>query len=175
MPDSHKDRFAKLFSESREALGRYIRGLGSSSDAAEEIVQEAFLRTYEMGEQVQTPRAFLFSTARNLTSDIRRHRRYAKTDSMGNVEDLDVCVDTGSPEERVLANEESRVLQEAVRRLPMKCRAVFALKLFHDCSCQEIADRLGLSTKTVENHVAKGLRETNRFLRRRYMDTKERV
>src|SRR5688572_25167720 len=68
MSDPGHEGFARLFSESRAALRRYVQRLVKSRAVSEEIVQEAFLRTYEQGASVQTPRAFLFSIARNLAS-----------------------------------------------------------------------------------------------------------
>jgi RNA polymerase sigma-70 factor, ECF subfamily len=45
-PSPHTDLFTKLFTESRQALHRYILRFVGSSETAKEIVQEAFLRTY---------------------------------------------------------------------------------------------------------------------------------
>ena len=51
-----------------------------------------------------------------------------------------------------------RQLQQALRRLPEKCRTVFQLSRFEELKYQEIADELGISLKTVEAHMAKALR-----------------
>jgi RNA polymerase sigma-70 factor (ECF subfamily) len=168
MSDSHTSVFSKLFAESHEALRRYVRRLTGSRESAEDIVQEAFLRTYQHADRVQTPRAFLFSTARNLAADMSRHARIARTDPVGDFESSDVVQASDSPEEGALADEQSRLLKDAIDRLPTQCRAAFALKVFHDCSYKEIARRLGISPKTVENHIANALRETHAYLRRRY-------
>jgi len=174
MSDSRNDLFARLFFESRAALRRYVRRFVGSREIAEEIVQEAFLRTYEQGEKVQTPRAFLFSTARNLASNAHRDQRTAKTDTMGDFDDLRVVTQHASPEEGALADEQTRLVKDAVDRLSPKCRAAFALRVFHGCSYKEIADRLGISTKTVEKYIARGLRETHANLKRRYKDVSNR-
>lgn len=168
MPDSYHDLLTRLFRESQRALRRYLLRRGASKDMADEVVQEAFLRTFENVGRVQTPRAFLFSTARNLVADARRQRRTQKTDSIGEIDVTGVVSSGTSPEAEVLADEESRLLKEAIDRLPPQCRRVFALKVFHACSYKEIAQRLGLSPRTVENHVARALRETDEYLRRRY-------
>jgi RNA polymerase sigma factor (sigma-70 family) len=160
--------FSRLFSESNQALRRYVRRLIESRETAEDIVQEAFLRTYEHADRVKTPRAFLFSAARNLAADARRHNRAQKTNSLGDFDALYVVSPGESLEDGVLADERSRLLKEAVERLSPQCRAAFALRVFHACSYKEIAQRLGLSPKTVENHIARALRETNDYLRRRY-------
>jgi len=168
MPDSRASLFSTLFSESHEALRRYIRRLVKSRETAEDIVQEAFLRTYEQANRVETPRAFLFSAARNLASDTRRHIRAQKTDLLGDFDASRVVSPGESLESSVLADERSRLLKEAVERLSPQCRAAFTLRVFHACSYKEIAERLGLAPKTVENHIAHGLRETHDYLRQRY-------
>lgn len=170
MSGSRHEEWLRLFSESHRALRCYVRRMVTSPAAADDIVQEAFLRTYEHGERVRTPRALLFSAARNLAIDSRRHARMAKTDSLGDLEASTVVPTSDSPETLALAHEESRLLREAVQRLPPQCRAVFALRVFHACPYKEIAERLGISVKTVEKHVAQGLRETHRYLRRQYRD-----
>lgn len=170
-PDSQQRAWARLFSESQQALKRYARRLVHSSDAADDIVQEAFLRTYEHGDRVRSPRAVLFSAARNLAIDARRHAQIARTDSLGEMERLAVVAGGESPEgpeKAALAEEEGRLLKEAIARLPPKCRAVFALRVFHALSYQEIARRLSISEKTVEKHVAQGIRETHRYFKRRH-------
>jgi RNA polymerase sigma-70 factor, ECF subfamily len=133
-------------------------------------VQEAFLRTYEHSDRVNIPRAFLFSTARNLALDSRRHGRIARTDSFGDVDITGVVSECASPEECLLANQQVRLLKDAIEHLPPQCRAVFTLKVFHGCSYKEIAEKLGISTKTVENHIARGLRDTHVYLRQHEED-----
>ena len=168
MSDSRAALFSRLFSESHRALRQYVRRLVSSRETAEDIVQEAFLRTYEYAERAETPRAFLFSTARHLAADFHRHNRVAQTDYLGDLDVSNVVSPGESLEGEALANERSRLLKEAVERLTPQCRAAFTLKVFHACSYKDIAHRLGLSPKTVENHIARALRETHEHLRRRY-------
>lgn len=166
LPDSGNDGFTQLFSESRAALRRYVLRLVKSRSATEEIVQEAFLRTYEQGTSVHVPRAFLFSVARNLAFKARRHDRAVKTFSIDDSDAERIYTAQDSPEQTILSEERIRLLQEAIQRLPPQCRAAFALKVFHDCSYQEIAERLGIAKKTVEKHISLALRTTNADLRR---------
>ena len=166
MSDAGKDVIARLFCDSREALRNYVRRFVGSNETADDIVQEAFLRTYEHSENVKIPRAFLFSTARNLALDSRRHDRIAKTDSLGDVDATGVVSECESPEAGLLASQRSSLLKEAVARLPPQCRTAFTLKVFHGCSYKEIAQKLGISTKTVEHHIARGLRDTHQYLHR---------
>jgi RNA polymerase sigma-70 factor, ECF subfamily len=170
MTESRGDFFTRLFADSQAGLKRYVRRMVRSRETAEEIVQEAMLRTYERADSTKAPKAFLYSVARNLATDIIRHDKVARTDSVGDVDAENVVVHVDSLDTGLLAEEESRLLKEAVERLPPQCRAVFALKVFHACSYKEIAEKFGISPKTVENHIAHGVRETHRYLRQQYKE-----
>ena len=170
--ESRTEIFTKLFAESRQALHRYIQRFVGSSETAKEIVQEAFLRTYRQRESVTTLRAFLFSTARNLAANEYRHRRVMERGALGHFGDSRVKTEHESLETEVLRDERNRLIQEAIDRLPPQCRAAFALRVFHECSYKEVADRLGISAKTVEKHIARGLHDTHSYLKRRYEATR---
>jgi RNA polymerase sigma-70 factor, ECF subfamily len=171
--ESRTEIFTKLFAESRQALHRYIRRFVGSSETAKEIVQEAFLRTYRQRESVTTLRAFLFSTARNLAANEYRHRRIMERGAVGDLDDSWVKTERESLEAELLRDERNQLIQEAIDRLPPQCRAAFTLRVFHECSYKEVADRLGISAKTVEKHIARGLHETHRYLKRRYYGTRQ--
>ena len=168
MTDTAHDRLAQFLGESREALLRYVRRLTRSQEAAEDIVQEAAARTLAQGDKVRVPENFLFITARNLAWSVDRAQRTADGLSAGEADALGIAGETPSPEEAMLAREAATLLRQAIARLPPQCRAAFALRVFHAYSYKEIAEQLGISTKTVEKHVTRGLRDTHVFLRRRY-------
>jgi RNA polymerase sigma-70 factor (ECF subfamily) len=172
--DSPTETFIKLFAESRQALLKYIRRFVRSSETAKEIVQEAFLRTYRERDSIITPRAFLFSTARNLAANEIRHRRTVERDTLASSDELPVDAQYESLESGLLRDERNRLIQQAIDRLPPQCRAAFTLRVFHECSYREVADRLGISVKTVEKHISRGIRETNHYLKVQYGSTRRR-
>ena len=49
-------------------------------------------------------------------------------------------------------------LRSALNDLPEQCRTIFQLSRFEELRYREIADRLGLSVKTVENQMGKALK-----------------
>jgi RNA polymerase sigma-70 factor (family 1) len=170
--ESRTETFVRLFADSRQALHRYIRRFVRSSETAQEIVQEAFLRTYRERESVTTLRAFLFSTARNLAANEYRHRRTVERDTLASLDESRADAECESLESGLLRDERNRLVQEAINRLPPQCRAAFTLRVFHEYSYKEVADHLGISVKTVEKHIARGMRETNCFLKVRYSATR---
>jgi RNA polymerase sigma-70 factor (family 1) len=170
--ESRTETFVRLFADSRQALHRYIRRFVRSSETAQEIVQEAFLRTYRERESVTTLRAFLFSTARNLAANEYRHRRTVERDTLASLDESRADAECESLESGLLRDERNRLVQEAINRLHPQCRAAFTLRVFHEYSYKEVADHLGISVKTVEKHIARGMRETNCFLKVRYSATR---
>jgi RNA polymerase sigma-70 factor (ECF subfamily) len=169
---SHTESFIRLFADSRQALHRYIRRFVHSSETAKEIVQEAFLRTYRERESVTTLRAFLFSTARNLAANEFRHRKTVERGALASFNESRVDAECESLESGLLRDERNQLVQEAINRLPPQCRAAFTLRVFHEYSYKEVADHLGISVKTVEKHISRGMRETNCFLKVRYSATR---
>lgn len=166
--ESRTEAFIKLFAESRQALHQYIRRFVRSSETAKEIVQEAFLRTYRERGSVITLRAFLFSTARNLAANEIRHRRTVERDALASSDALRIEAEHESLESVFLRDERNRLIQQAIDRLPPQCRAAFTLRVFHEYSYKEVANRLGISVKTVEKHISRGMRDTNRYLQIQY-------
>jgi RNA polymerase sigma factor (sigma-70 family) len=162
------DTFAKLFIETQAALRKYVRRLVRSDTAAEEIVQESFFRTFQRGSDAHTPRAFLFTVARNLAFSFRTQGRATQSNELGDSAPLEVVSTCDGPETALLSAERSQLLEQAVARLPPRCRAVFILRAFHGLSHKEIAQKLGLSPKTVENHLARAVRDTHEYIIRRY-------
>lgn len=56
-------------------------------------------------------------------------------------------------------------IQKAIDELPEKCREVFMLQRFESLKYQEIADRLGISVKTVEAQMSKALQHLRERLK----------
>lgn len=168
MTDQRRDSFSRLFVLCSAGLKRYVRRFVHSREIAEEIAQEAFLRAYKHAEDNRPARALLYAIARNLALDHYRHERTAQTQPLGEIPPSTVFIEGESLESWILAQERSALLRDAIERLPPQCRAAFALKIFRGLDYQEIAQTLGVSRKTVEGHVSRGIRETYRYLRMRY-------
>lgn len=160
---------ARLFSDSRAALSRYVRRLIRSPGAAEEIVQETFLRAYQHRDAADLKPPYLFSIARNLASKVRRHERILDSFFTG-VHGAQLHGACELPEDAALADERLRLLHEAIQSLPPQCRAVFTLRMFQDRSYKEIAEELKISVRTVEKHVALGATQVHAALAKRYQE-----
>ena len=137
-----------------DSLVRFLKRRSSSMEDAADLAQDTFARlsAADIG-QIRQPGSFLFTTALNLLRDRARssHVRHAAL-SMPAEEALLVC--PAPHAERILDGEQRlRVLEEALRELSPKCRAVFVLFHFDEMSQREIADRLRISVSMVEKYV----------------------
>jgi RNA polymerase sigma factor (sigma-70 family) len=131
----------------------------------DDIVQEAYMRVLRAreGGAMPSPKAFLFTTARNLALDRLRRHDVSRTDLMGEIDSLHVLDEcTGIPE-TVARNQELALLTEAVQSLPARCRQILTLRKLYGLSHREIAQKLGLSESTVSNQITIGIEKCTDF------------
>jgi RNA polymerase sigma factor (sigma-70 family) len=150
-----------------EILMRFLGRVWPRRDEHADIRQEAYARVYEacLKSRPQAPKAFLFSTARHLMADRVRRERIVSIQAAGENEFLNVLVDDLSPEQRVGANQDLVRLARAFDRLPAKCREVVWLRRVKELAQREVAERLGVTEKTVEKHLAEGVRLLAQYMR----------
>lgn len=131
----------------------------------DDIVQESYVRVLRArgGGAMPSPKAFLFTTARNLALDRLRRHDVSRTDLMGEIDSLHVLDEcTGIPEV-VARNQELALLTEAIQSLPARCRQILTLRKLYGLSHREIAVRLGLSESTVSNQITIGIEKCTDF------------
>jgi len=152
--------FAREILPHEGALLRYLNRRWRQRDEVLDLRQEAYVRVYEAActARPHYPKSFLFTTARNLMADRVRRNRIVSIEARADVDSLNVLVDELSPETRASAHEQLRALASAFDQLPPKCREVVWLRRVEELSQKAVAERLGLSERTVENHVARGVR-----------------
>jgi RNA polymerase sigma-70 factor (ECF subfamily) len=141
------------------ALMRYLSRVWSRQDEVHDLRQEIYVRVYESAQRARPPnaRAFLFVTARNLMADHIRRGRVVSIESVGDPEVLNVMIDELTPERRLSAWQELRRAARALNQLPAKCREIVWLRKVEQLSNKQIAGRLGLSVRTVEGQILKGM------------------
>jgi len=159
MAEKRHDWFLEEIFQHRAALHRYLGKLTSGAEDIEDLVQEAYVRIYALPDfrDVESPRALLFRIAHNLAIERARRHKAQATDTVADLEALDVYSSEAPPEEQTDARRRFESFCNAVERLPPLCRRVFVLRKVHKLSHAEISEVLGVSQSTIEKHVAKGL------------------
>ena len=142
------------------ALMRYLLRRWPQRDEVVDLRQELYARVYEAASRAlpTQPKAFLFTSARHLMADRIRRNRVVSIETMGDLEPSSVLVDDVSPERWCGGRQLLRRLSDAFDCLPERCRDVVWLRRVEQLSQKEVAMRLGITEKTVEKHIAKGMR-----------------
>jgi len=161
MPNELDDWFVREILIHERALTQYLHRCWSRHDEVHDLRQEIYVRVYEAAARSRptTPRAFVFATARHLMTDRLRRSRVVSIEPVGDFESSNVyLIDEVSPERWFGTRQALRRLVEALDALPERCREVVWLRRVEELSQNDVAQRLGISGRTVEKHLAKGMR-----------------
>lgn len=146
-----------LFHREGASLVRLARLFVDDRDAAEDIVQEAFLRLARHAgriDAVERAPAYLRSIVLNLARDLNRRGLVSLRHQSAAGRERDVGDDVGD----VLArSEEHRRVLEQVRELPRRQRDCVTLRYLEERSIEEIAATLGISANSVKTHLRRGM------------------
>ena len=140
----------------------HIAGKLSCKEDVDDLSQEVFLRVHRIlaSRVINHPRAYLHQIASSVVTDHfrRRLRRSAPPQVMEQLdEDVEIAAGEPTPEEIVIGHDTLRVLEAAIAGLPTKTREAVLLRAMDDLSYNEVARRMGISVKTVEKHLARGM------------------
>jgi RNA polymerase sigma-70 factor (ECF subfamily) len=148
---------AKLFERHSVTLLWYLTRITSNKEDAEEVLQEAYMRLLKArGLEAEDNRArnYLFTTAKNLASDLFRRRKARCEHLHVDIDTLDVGSAEPCPEEWVDWNCRLLILRAALKELLPRSREAFLLHCNERMTYQCIADRLGVSKKTIERDIS---------------------
>ncbi len=146
---------ATLFRDHAQELVKMARLFVVDRNAAEDLVQEAFIRLSRSLDRIQDEAkvvAYLRSIVLNLCRDHNR-RGLVSIRHQPPADDLD----RASVEDHLVGREDQQEVLEALRTLPVRQRDCLTLRYLLDLGIPEIADTLGLSPNSVKTHLQRGL------------------
>lgn len=153
------NNLATVYLGFRSALARVVGRIVRRTEV-EDILQEAFVRSYEAGRhsEIRDARAFLMRTATNLALNHIARKEQSATGPLDDVSAEDTPASGAMPlDAQIDADREFLAFCRAVGSLPEQCRRAFILRKVYGVSQREIAVQLSISESTVEKHIAKGL------------------
>ena len=165
-----KDAFTALYKQYWKQVYNFSRLYLTSADAAEEVVQEVFIKIWETREFLRewagmSPGKFLreddhfkgllFIITRNLI--FNRHRKNVNEDFY-KVTVLAALEEPYDVEEEIDAHNLQEYIDRLIDELPPRRREIFNLSRKEQKSYKEIAILLNISEKTVENQISEALK-----------------
>lgn len=148
--------FEQLFRVHYAPLCAFARQYVKDGDKAEDLVQDLFFRLWQDRAKLNvtgSAKAYLFAAVRNRC--LNALEVMARTRLLKDHEEPPTVEEGPSEDER--AYRLARV-DAAVEALPEERRRIFRMSRYDGLKYQEIADRLGISVKTVENQLGRALK-----------------
>ncbi len=157
--------FSALFYNYKAKLFSFILDITSSREAAEDVVQDVFLKIWQQKDklkEVDNFNAYIFKISQNHSIDqLRKFSREA-----ANYPELpeDKLLHSDNPEDILLYKEIEQQLQKAVAQLPSSSRKYLSCTVRKALRHEEIAKELNLSVSTVQNHMFRALANIRKYI-----------
>jgi RNA polymerase sigma-70 factor (family 1) len=151
------DRVYELYSHK---LFSFIFKILKNDDEAEDIVQEVFVKIWESRDKLTDYKllnSYIFTIAYNNSIDLIR-KRINNSKYLEHLKKSSVIYETPSIIGEVEFNELSSHVEKLVAKLPERQKEVYLSHCVKGLTYPEIAEQLGISKNTVENHMAKALK-----------------
>ena len=158
--------FAQIEKRLRPRLMQMGREFFGSDTEAEEVVQETWLRAWNVRGRVELTDAYILRIARNVCVNMwRGHRTQVEL-----VDEDSTAITEVTPQEEVEERENSEWLASRLQRLPQAEREVWQMFYDEGLTVDEIAEARGITVGTVRKTIS-NVRSTLRTeLRRRFFD-----
>lgn len=159
--------FAEEIQPHEMKLRGWLRMRFPSLRDIDDLIQESYVRLIraQATGKVVNAKTYLFATARNAALDFFRRSKIVTIEGVEEIDDLSVLEDSPDAAESLSHDQDLALLAEAVQALPQCCRHVLVLQKIHGLSYKEIATRLGISERTVNVQIAKGMLRCREYVR----------
>ncbi len=166
--DHDKEAFNEIYDRYYPKLRGYVMKFVKVSQFAEDIVQDAFLKVWEIRDTIDPEKYFsgyLFTITRNLVFKFLK----AAANNNDVLDEILISTVPTDPEAGNLVEwkELSLEIQQAIQMLPPKRREVFLLCKEDQMSYDEVSAKLGISRNTIKEHMVLAMKSIKEYLKSR--------
>ena len=165
MKGGDRESFNKIFRRYYMPLTRFCVRFVGDGDQAAEIVQDLFVKVWTNREKLTLTSSFesymLRSVRNSAITSINKQRSLADVNERIYTDDSDA----NDPSETLQSNNLEASYQKVLATMPEKRREVFLASRFEGLKYTEIAEKLGLSQKTVEAHMSAAIKQLREGLK----------
>lgn len=155
--------FKAFYDNNFEKLFIYLKNRGIQSDAAEDIIQKAFIYIWENRQKIDSSkslRAYIYRIA------YTRMLNYLDQKKENTEWDQTFEKNESTPLQDAEYSDLKSSFKQAVKNMPERRRAVFEHCFIQELTYKETAEVLSISPKTVENHMALAFKDMRASLER---------
>ena len=153
--NDHK-AFKVFFNRYYQRLINFSIYFVKSSENAEDVVEEVFLKFLKMGDnalKIESTKAYLYKMAKNISLDfITKNKKNSFIQAFENIEDFQV-LEKSSPSMILESNEFQSFVDKTIESFPPKRKLIFSLSRDELLTYSEISILLDISQKTIESHM----------------------
>lgn len=163
-----REAFRSLFNRYHAPLFRFLRRMGVSEHATEDVLQDVFAGIWSGRTRLDSSRsirAYLYRACRNRAANYFRDSDRYVVVALAEPQSEHPAQDDDLDYELLKAG-----VDKAVARLPERRRTVFELCFINGLTYREASEVLGISPKTVENHMGYALKSVREHISR-FLDT----
>lgn len=157
------DAFRQLVEKYQGPLLNYLYRFTGKYEVAEEIVQDTFLVVFQKIDSFKKNssfRAWLYAIATNHASNyLRKHAPICNNEVLNITTNFQF-----DPSEKTIEKERALAVQQALKTLPEKQRAIFILRFYQQFTYEEIADILKCPVGTVKSRICYTLQKLKGIL-----------
>ncbi|HEY5967750.1 MAG TPA: RNA polymerase sigma-70 factor [Chitinophagaceae bacterium] len=151
--------FEQMFKTHFKRLHAYAFTILRDEIQAEEMVQQVFFKLWERNENLSltgSVSSYLYRAVHNESLNYIKHQKVRSNHQLNVAYRMKNEVE--HPAKKIMAGELEKKIHSALNELPEQCRTIFQMSRFDELKYREIADKLGISVKTVESQMSKALR-----------------
>jgi RNA polymerase sigma-70 factor, ECF subfamily len=165
-----KSAYQVLFNEYYAELCRFALLYTKDKDAAEEVVQNFFVQFWIKKDNISISssiKSYMYSAVRNASFNyLRDKKKLSSIDD--NIDYFENLISKEDNQNDIDLKDLNIKISAAIEDLPPKCRDIFKLSRVENLTYREIAEKLSISQKTVENQIGIALKKLHEQLRPYY-------
>lgn len=154
--------FKQLFSELYQPLCNHAYKYLQDRDESEDVVQELMIKIWETRKDLLSEKSlkyYLFIAVKNRCITLLRKKNY-----MLDIDEMSIDIAEEIPETKPLPDA-NQLIEKAFNGIPPKCLEIFKLSRIEKLSYKQIAEKLEISVKTVENQMGKAIKHIREFVK----------
>lgn len=150
--------YEQLFNAHYSRMVAYAHNFLKEQEASEEVCQEVFFQLWINRDKTVIKTAissYLYRAVRNRCINLIKHIAIRETYKQYNSEQIEKSDNDFT--DTLTVSELDQKIRSAIDQMPLQRKKIFIMSRYEEMTYKEIADKMGLSKKTIENQMGKAL------------------